>query len=832
MSELTDVLDAATPQQSSLVMGGDDKTEYDASSIKILEGLDAVRKRPSMYIGNVSSGGLHHLVYEVVDNSIDEALAGHCTRVDVYIHTDGSVSVEDDGRGIPVDMHPTEGMSAAEVVMTTLHAGGKFDNDSYKVSGGLHGVGISVVNALSEHLELYIWRGGKEYYLRFQRGVPDAPLKELGPAPLVDSKPRRGTTVRFMPDTEIFQETTEFSFDTLSQRLRELAFLNQGILVNITDERTGKYHNFCYEGGIVSFVENLNKNKKPLHEPPIFISGEKEKIQAELALQYNESYQEMIYSFANNINTHEGGTHVTGFKAALTRTINAYAAANNLLKNLKGENISGEDIREGLTCVISIKIPQPQFEGQTKTKLGNSEVKGLVENIINEQLATYLNENPNIAKRLILKAVDAARAREAARQARDLARRKSVLDGGGLPGKLADCQEKDPSLCELYLVEGESAGGSAKQGRDRKNQAILPLRGKIMNVEKARFDKMLSSQEIRILITALGTSIGAEDFDLKKLRYHKIIVMTDADVDGSHIRTLLLTFFYRHMPSLVEEGHLYIAQPPLFKVKKGKRETYLKDEAALESYLVKEGLSGVGVRQSGGEPLSEAGAQEFLNELNRCFKIIDRVGVFRDARVLEAFWRLTRPEEVNFEDEAWVQELKRRIETELPIREKDFIFRRIVVQEAEGGEGFDLVLDTEINGQDRTTVLGRSFMATPEFHEIDRLFRKNERVAPLPVELVQDGEATQFTDYRTLLAHIFKESQQGYMIQRYKGLGEMNPEQLWETTMNPQTRTLLKVVVEDAVSADQIFTILMGDQVEPRRDFIIQNALNVRNLDV
>src|SRR5512145_2114625 len=591
--------------------------DYSADKIKVLEGLEAVRKRPAMYIGSTGAPGLHHLVYEIVDNSIDEALAGFCDQVNVTIHIDNSITVVDNGRGIPVDRHAS-GKSAAEVVLTVLHAGGKFDNESYKVSGGLHGVGVSVVNALSERLDLEIWRNGNVYQQSYERGIPVTDLVTAG------TTQKRGTKVTFKPDSQIF-ETTDYSFDTLAQRLRELAFLNGGILITIDDERDGKNHKFQYEGGIVSFVQHLNKNKAVVNDKPIFMKGEKDGIDAEIALQWNDAYSEMVFTFANNINTHEGGTHLSGFRAALTRTINAYGVKNNLAKDLKDATISGDDIREGLTGVISVKIPRPQFEGQTKTKLGNTEVKGIVEAIVNDKLSQYLEENPAVTKRIIGKAVDAARAREAARKARDLVRRKGALDGSSLPGKLADCQERDPAQSELYIVEGESAGGSAKQGRDRKFQAILPIKGKILNVEKARFDKMLSSDEIKTMIAALGTGIGTEDFDIEKLRYHRVIIMTDADVDGSHIRTLLLTFFYRQMPQLIDRGHIYIANPPLYRAKRGRTETYIKNERDLEGFLVRRAVESRVARLADGSEMFGETLERHLQRMIAYRKLLQQV---------------------------------------------------------------------------------------------------------------------------------------------------------------------------------------------------------------
>lgn len=788
--------------------------DYGADKIKVLEGLEAVRKRPAMYIGSTSAQGLHHLVYEIVDNSIDEALAGYCNEVNVTIHMDGSITVVDNGRGIPTEMHPTEGKPAAEVALTVLHAGGKFDNTSYKVSGGLHGVGVSVVNALSKKLELGIRRDGKVFQQSYAYGAPLTPLEIVG-----ETK-KRGTRINFLPDDTIF-ETTEFSFDVLSQRLRELAFLNAGVRITINDEREeGKHHDFHYEGGIVSFVEYLNRNRTALHPKPVYFRGEKAGIDMEIAFQYNDSYDEKVFTFANNINTHEGGTHLVGFRAALTRSMNSYAAANELMKKEK-VSISGEDLREGLTAVISVKIPQPQFEGQTKTKLGNSEVKGYVESLMNEQLAVFLEENPKIAKDIIGKSIEAARAREAARKARELTRRKGALDISNLPGKLADCQERDPSLCELYLVEGDSAGGSAKQGRDRKFQAILPLKGKILNVEKARFDKMLSSQEIGTLITALGTGIGKEDFDVAKLRYHRIIVMTDADVDGSHILTLLLTFFFRQMPEVVERGHLYIAQPPLYKVKRGRKELYLRNEAAMQAYLLEEGTEDMVLFLENGEK-TYSGKQiiPILKQLVEYRTILDKVvrkGI--NEELIRVLLRLGV--------KAGIEDMEQLVP-----------FLANISRVYDGGD-FSPLDDGRV-----IVRLGNLRIALDQ-HTLDLIgsyeygllvesFRKVR-------EMFGDGSAVVSSEGKELftttiglelLSFFMDSAKKGLSIQRYKGLGEMNPDQLWETTMNPENRTLLQVKIEDAIEADTIFTILMGDQVEPRRDFIEQNALNVSNLDI
>ena len=849
------------PERSSGQATAQDVAEYSADSIKVLEGLEAVRKRPAMYIGSTGPSGLHHLVYEVVDNSIDEALGGYCDLINVTIHTDGSVTVIDNGRGIPVDRHES-GKSAAEVVLTVLHAGGKFENSAYKVSGGLHGVGVSVVNALSELLELEIWRNGQVFTQTYQRGTPTADLEITG------TTKRRGTKVTFRPDTQIF-ETTVFSFDTLAQRLRELAFLNGGIVITLDDERDGKNHRFHYEGGIVSFVEHLNKNKATVNDKPIHMHGEKDGIDAEVALQWNDGYAETVYAFANNINTHEGGTHLSGFKAALTRTLNSYVTKNNLSKDLK-ESVSGDDIREGLVAVVSVKIPNPQFEGQTKTKLGNTEVKGIVETIVNDKLGAYFEENPGVARKIISKAIDAARAREAARKARDLVRRKGALDGSSLPGKLADCQERDPALSELYLVEGESAGGSAKQGRDRRFQAILPLKGKILNVEKARFDKMISSDEIKTMIAALGCGIGAEDFDITKLRYHRIIIMTDADVDGSHIRTLLLTFFYRQLPQVIERGYIYIAQPPLFRVKRGKSETYIKNERGLEDYLIRRSVGGRVVRiPASGEEFSGPDLEKLLQRMTthqKLIQIIERRGHSRE--IIDALLAAGADRDY-FTDRDRLEALSHALTTSN---------RVVAVHSDEEHSRYQLQIEDRATGYPRQYTVGFDFVTTAEYRTLlanhrdmpsfDGVVIVSAVTSTSPEEAEQDDlpeAATDATgmggapvDEATRLAAEPKErtrkpadqpdvtlrsidhlvdyflaaGKKGVAINRYKGLGEMNPDQLWETTMDPTIRTLLQVRAEDHTEADQMFTTLMGDQVEPRRKFIEDNALDVKNLDV
>jgi len=798
---------------------------YDAVNIKVLEGLEAVRKRPGMYIGDTAERGLHHLVFEVVDNSIDEAMAGSCDSIAVTIHIDGRVSVEDNGRGIPVDMHPTEGVSAAEVVLTKLHAGGKFDSGAYKVSGGLHGVGVSVVNALSEQLDVEIRRGGQVYAQRYHRGVPEAPLAVIG------TTTQRGTKVTFKPDALIFEQT-DFSFDILSQRLRELAFLNRGVRITIEDQRTQKEHEFLYKGGIAEFVKHLNRAKTPIHENVIVITGQRENVEMELALQWNDGYAESIFAFANNINTIEGGTHLSGFKAALTRTVNAYAAAQSLLKG--GEGLQGDDVREGLTAIVSVKLPDPQFEGQTKTKLGNSDVKGLVEALVNDRLGEYLEEHPTDAKRIALKSLDAARVREATRKAKELARRKGALDSGSLPGKLADCQERDPALAELFIVEGDSAGGSAKQGRDRRNQAILPLRGKILNVEKARFDKMLSSQELRVLITAMGTGVGKEDKDVSKLRYHTIILMTDADVDGSHIRTLLLTFFYRHFQELIESGYICIAQPPLYRVKKGKTERYLKDDGALEDHLIDLGTADVRVQAvTGGVPLEGAALKNVVKKVTRFDKVLDVVERHRKNRqVIAALAHDHRVTRAAFSDPQVLQGVIQSAEARLVRDAPEMAPVSFEVAPDELEAGLKLIARVRANGGMLETVVNGEFSVSPEFEELRRLADELALAGEPPFTLSNGGEAVSVLTLRAGVSEILTRARKGLEIQRYKGLGEMNPEQLWETTMNPETRSLLQVRIEDAYEADEIFSTLMGDEVEPRRRFIEENALAVKNLDI
>jgi len=800
---------------------------YDASKIKVLEGLDAVRRRPAMYIGSTGLPGLHQLVYEVVDNAVDESLAGFCTRVNVTIHLDGSMTVEDDGRGIPTDMHETEKVSAAEVVMTKLHAGGKFDHSAYKVSGGLHGVGVSCVNALSEWLKLEIRRDGKLYAQDYKRGKPTAPLKTVG------ESDRSGTKVTWKADPEIF-ENTEISFDTLSTRLREIAFLNKGLKINVTDEREEeKEHEFCYEGGIKSFVEYLNKRKDPLHSKVIYFEAEKDSVIVEIAMQWNQGYQETTFSFANNINTRDGGTHLSGFRSALTRTLNQYAQKNELFKKLS-KPPDGEDIREGLCAVISVKLPNPQFEGQTKGKLGNSEMEGIVKQIVNERLGEFLEMNGPLAKKIVDKAAEAARAREAARQARNLVRRKSAMEAGTLPGKLADCQERDPASSELYIVEGDSAGGSAKQGRDRRFQAILPLKGKILNVEKARFDKMLSSDEIRTIITALGTGVGEGDFDLTKLRYHKIILLADADIDGAHIRTLLLTFFYRQMPEIVEEGHLYIGQPPLYRVKKGKTERYIKDDATLEGYLIELGTEGISVKAKGEQKaVSGKALAKLPRQLIRYAKILEIMKARRDPRIVDAAVKTeTLSNKALAGTQKKLDEALDAVAEYISGRFPDIGDFTIDIEDDKEHNARRVIYTSFFNGFQRRTVIDADFMTTPEFGELRSLNSEFVKVGKSPFTIGHDGDKIEVENLKEVMDYVLTEGRKGQDIQRYKGLGEMNPHQLWETTLDPEKRTLLQVHIEDAVEADSIFSVLMGDQVEPRRDFIERNALNVRNLDI
>ncbi|MFN6204240.1 MAG: DNA topoisomerase (ATP-hydrolyzing) subunit B [Acidobacteriota bacterium] len=816
------------------------KDQYGAAAITVLEGRDAVRKRPAMYIGSTGDLGLHHLVYEIVDNSIDEALAGYCDTIDVRIHLDNSITVEDNGRGIPVDMHPTEKRPAAEVVMTVLHAGGKFDSNSYKVSGGLHGVGASCVNFLSEWVRMEIRRDGGVYEQEYQRGIPATKLTKTG------TSKRRGTKITFKPDGEIFT-TTEFSFDRLSERLREKAFLNKGVTITITDERAEieRKHEFLYEGGIAEFVKHLNKNKNTLQPKPIYCekvagsNGPEDTLTIEIALQYNDAYDEKVFSFANNINTVDGGTHLSGFRSALTRVINSYAQSSGLIKDFKGQ-LSGDDVREGLVAVIAVKLPQPQFEGQTKGKL-NSDVQGPVSSFVYEKLSTFFEEHPQAAKSIVGKSVEAARAREAARKAREIVR-KGALNSLNLPGKLADCAEKDPAVCEIYIVAGDSAGGTAKHGRDRRTQAILPLNGKILNVEKARFDKMLSHSEIKTLITALGCGIGKDDFDIQKLRYHKVILMTDADVDGSHIRTLLLTFFYRQMPQLLEHktedgevrSYVYIAQPPLFKVKKGKSEQYIKDEREMNAYLMKKATQDVQVRvKKGSEVISGrelTGLLDKMVELNGYFhKLERRLG---DRRILDLLFNaLAGPQGL-------LQKEGRKLHD---VFAKADLLGKVEKVFADAGYLTELTSDEEhglheVEIRDRESgsmvVFNWELATHVEFQRAVEIFKHLAVLGNPPYVIKTSNSETEVSTHNELLEHILAAAKKDLTIQRYKGLGEMNPEQLWETTMDPEKRTLLQVRIDDAIATDNIFTVLMGDQVEPRRRFIEDNALDVKNLDI
>jgi len=858
---------------------------YDSSNIKILEGLEAVRKRPAMYIGGTGIDGLHHLIFELVDNSVDEAISGFCKEIEVVLHIDGTVTVSDDGRGIPVGMHQDRDVSAAEVVMTVLHAGGKFDKDTYKVSAGLHGVGVSVVNALSETLQLEIKREGKVHFQEYLRGKPSSSIKVIG------ETTSSGTRIRFKPDAEIFEDLN-FRFEILSNRLRELAFLNKGLKIHIHDERDGKDNEFLFAGGIVSFVEHLGKNKKVLHPEPIYIEREKDGCDLQLAIQYNDGYHEEMFTFVNNVNTRDGGTHLSGFRSALTRTVNSYAVQNNMLKN-SGVALTGDDVREGLILVLSIKIPDPQFEGQTKGKLGNTEVKGIVEQIVNEKLGQFFEEQPAVAKQIVSKVISAAQAREAAKRAKDLVRRKSALEISSLPGKLADCSEKDPARSELYIVEGDSAGGSAKQGRNRENQAILPMRGKILNVEKARTEKMIGNQEIRTLITALGTGIG-NDFDVEKLRYHKVIIMTDADVDGSHIRTLLLTFFFRQMPQIIEHGYLYIAQPPLFKIKKGKKENYLKDEKLLFQYLIDQGTEKLEISTSKGEEtISESKLKlliENLFKFEECFNQVVMNNIpkaFLDSlisldieekdfkelehvlavviQIVDGLIDKENRNKYNYKKENLNIPIKFntsvKLDNDKKNRLKEFLLeideRADDASEVKMNHGFKKIdLNNEIkdislligfesetktynvaflgssNGRDFEINLNPEFINSVMIQNIMKIYKPIKEYDHSPFVLRNNGESITVDSKHGLLQAVLEMAKKGMYIQRYKGLGEMNPNQLWETTMDPEVRALLQVRADDIPASGELFETLMGDPVEPRREFIQKNALQARNLDL
>ena len=804
--------------------------KYTADQISVLEGLEAIRKRPGMYIGDTSFRGLHHCVYEIVDNAVDESLAGYCTEIKIVIHVDNSITVIDNGRGIPVEIHPKEKISAAELVYTKLHAGGKFNEEggAYKVSGGLHGVGAAVVNALSRWVRLEIKKEGRLHQVLFEKGSAKEPLKVISD---LENQSERGTSVTFKPDNEIF-EVHEFSYDTLANRFREMAFLNKGLRIILKDERTEKREIFQYEGGLIEFVRYLNRAKNPIHKNPIYISQSRRDYEVEMSLQWTDSYSEVLSGYANAIATPGGGTHISGFKTALTRVLNNYAKENNMLKGIK-TNLTGDDMREGLVAIISVKLPELQFEGQTKDKLGNSEVEGIVNSLVGDGLKSYMEENPNVAKIIIKKSIDAASAREAARRARELTRRKSVLETGGLPGKMVDCQEKDPALCELYIVEGDSAGGSAKQGRDRRIQAVLPLKGKILNVEKARYDKMLTNNEIKMLIQALGTGIGKDNFSLEKLRYHKVIIMTDADVDGSHIRTLLLTLFYRQLPELIESGYVYIAQPPLYKYKKGKTENYLKDEKSLEKFLVHNALTKSKIKIDE-KFYSEEEVRKLINKHIIYKKNLDSYDTHFDTFLLRKIIEKTKIREETLKNENVLkEEIERISEIFKKIEHKTLKQYSFFIKEDKEHDCFQINCQVRTTARTKRFKLNSYFFGSPDFNHLLNDFEGIQSFQESHLVFEKEKQdPKEFSSLEKFTEFILKEGKQGAYIQRYKGLGEMNPEQLWETTMDSEKRTLLKVKVEDSIEVDQVFSVLMGDNVDSRRQFVEENALDVRNLDI